>query len=102
MGNLLQTEMEGDVAQIASEAGATVTWNGAEYTAIIGEPAIAVDLVTGGLSEGADFVVKFVRADLTDGKPAFKDAITIDSVKYYVAQITDRAGAAWFVAHVKR
>ena len=64
-------------------------WNGQTRFAVVADPAVNMDLQTGGFLPQADFMVKLRRASLPS-MPALGQTITIQGLAYQISGITDK------------
>jgi hypothetical protein len=96
MGNIIQEMLAEDGKQIVEEIGDRVTWNGSEFSALVGDPDVSVDLDQGGLMPTGDFVVKILRADFGAGSfPEEGDVVTFEGKRYVVTRSLNKASSAW-------
>ena len=94
-------ELAADLAEIFSEIGTTVEWEGASYQAVIADPMVQLDLQSGGFLPQSDFVVKIARSTLPS-LPQVGQALRIDGQVYQITGLTNKPTSPLLVLHVAR
>lgn len=94
-------ELAADMAEIFSEIGTTVEWEGVPYPAVIADPLVQLDLQSGGFLPQADFLVKIARSALPS-IPQPGQALRIDGHLYQITGLTDKPTSPLVVFHVAR
>ncbi len=95
-------ELDADLAAIIGEIGIPITWNGADYTAIVADPQVQLDLQSGGFLPEADFQVKLRKATLPEPWPKTRQTVTFRGETYAIKGITDRPSSPLLILHVAR
>jgi hypothetical protein len=90
-----------DLVEVFDDLAQPIIWNGATYQALVADPAVSLDLQTGGFLPQADFVVKLRRDDLST-LPALGQLITIQATKYQISGITNKPTSPLIVLQVSR
>lgn len=91
------------MAEILTDVGTQIQWDGDDYDAILAEPRVDLDLTTGGFSAEADYSIKIRKTDLPEGSaPVAKDQVTIAGAVYVVRGVTDSPSSPMLVLHVAR
>ena len=93
--------MAADMAEILDEIGVSVVWSGGEYSAILADPRVELDLQSGGFMPESDYSLKIRRADM-EGIPAIRDVIEVQGQNYVVKGITNRPSSSVIVFHIAR
>lgn len=83
-------EMVADSSELLREFGKQTEWNGNAYPALVSEFAIAQEFDVGGIADSADFVVKLLRDDLTEGLPEHGDLVTYNSEQFRIVRVSNR------------
>lgn len=94
-------ELATDLAEIFSEIGTTVEWEGLPYSAVIADPMVQLDLQSGGFLPQADFVVKIARSALPS-LPQVGQSIRIEAQVYQITGLTNKPTSPLLVLHVAR
>jgi hypothetical protein len=94
-------ELAADLAEIFSEIGSTVEWEGASYQAVIADPMVQLDLQSGGFLPQADFVVKIARRALPS-LPQVGQTLRIEAQVYQITGLTNKPTSPLLVLHVAR
>ena len=68
--------------------GIPVKFRGQDMTAIIAPIAVSLDLDTGGLRQGGDFVCRFLASDLTHA-PRRGEPVIVGVRSYMITQVRD-------------
>lgn len=86
----LPEEMARDAAQVFEEFGEAVEWNGKNLRALVSDPAVGLDLETGGFGASGDFTIKLLRSGLTEGLPKVGEALVFDGRRYRITRVSER------------
>ena len=76
-----------DGQEIVGEISYTITWSGADYSALIADPSVIMDLSEGGFMPEGDFRIQILRADFNSGAGPFpdnNDVVTFNGDDYVV------------------
>lgn len=76
-----------DGIEIVADLGYTVTWKATDYSALVSDPDISVDLNEGGFMPEGDFKIKVLRAAFNAGAGPFpqdRDIVTFSGNEYVV------------------
>lgn len=84
-----KAEKAADLAEIVSEIGEPVVWNGRTYRAIITAIESLETLQIGGFSEEYDFTVKIAKVVLGRSRPKVNEAIQFDGKTYRISKVSD-------------
>ncbi|NDD52890.1 hypothetical protein EBZ39_03250 [bacterium] len=95
-------EIAADMAEVLEDIGLAVTYDSNEYSAILADPRVELDLQSGGFMPESDFSLKVRRADLGGWTPAIRDVVTVRDVDYVVKALTDRPSSPMLVLHIAR
>ncbi len=85
----IKDEMAADAAEILTEIGEPVTWNGRAYPALVTDPTAGEDLNLGGFAGTGDFTVKIMRAALGTTRPKLGEIIGFEGNRYRITRTTD-------------
>lgn len=85
----IHDEIAADAAEILSEIGESVSWNGRTFSALVSDPTIGEDLGLGGFSGTGDFTVKIMRSALGTARPKLGEIIGFENARYRITRITD-------------
>ena len=94
-------ELAADLAEIFSEIGTTVEWEGLPYSAVIADPMVQLDLQSGGFLPQSDFVVKIARSTMPS-LPKVGQALRIEGQVYQITGLTNKPTSPLLVLHVVR
>lgn len=83
-------EMAADAAEVFSEFGKEITWNGRTLAALISESGFSQELGIGGFSESGDFTAKLLRQALGESVPKHGDLISFAGQTFRVTRVVDR------------
>jgi len=98
MDNALSAEWLADAQAIVQEIGQTVTINGTQYLAAVGDPALTQSFGAGGLSDTISVVVKVPATNAAlAAKPYMQigKTITFDGRSLRVVGFSLKPGTAW-------
>ena len=76
-----------DFAEIISDIGEPITWNGREFKAIITAISEIESLAIGGFAEEYDFTVKIPSSYFYDSLPQTNDRVTMDGISYRIVKV---------------
>lgn len=88
-GVSLQCEKTADIADILSDIGELVVWEGKTYSAIITSVDQIDTLQIGGFAEEYDFTVKIPKAALGLARPKVKDPIQFDDKTWRISKVSE-------------
>ena len=98
MGNTLGIDFDTDAREIEQDAGAEITWNGANYPAVVSEPMQARDYEDDGSGHYVTRLITVsVRRAVIGNTIAIGDKITYDGTQY---RIEDKTGDTEHAAHL--
>ena len=84
----LKDEKAADLAQVLSEIGEPIVWNGLSLVAIITSIDFSEPLQIGGFGEEYDFTVKIPKAALGGLCPRVNEPIQFDGKTYRISKVS--------------
>lgn len=93
-------DVDAGLAEIAAEIGVAMTWSGNNYTVLLDDPEVGLDLDTGGFQITADYRVK-VRRSILPSIPTVKDAVVIATKTYRIQAVTNKPTSPQVILHLK-
>ena len=86
---LSTTMLQADLDYMIADLPTTVTWNGSDYSCIVGDITSGDDLEVAGIIDTNTFSVVISKDDFSGSYPDEGDRITIAGMSYRVESVID-------------